>query len=348
MRFLIAPLAWCFALLVYLRLWAFRTGLFKSHSVPIKTVAVGGLEVGGTGKTPVVGYLLACMQGVHRRVGLLSRGYGRKCHGLVLHRPGDTACWETVGDEATMLLENNAEAYAAICAPRVSGARALHNSGCTVALLDDGFSHLALKRDIDVLVLRGEAPFGTGHMMPWGSLREPVSSTKRATVLWLHFRHGVPKALCHEDGPWPSGLPISNQPLVLSDAYLGEPRLLYNSLSEEPETPPASVLLLCAIARPHDFQANFRKDVGWPVAELMPFRDHHAFTPRDLRRIQERALACSVSDIVLTAKDAVKIRSLIKEKTTLRFWVVQQHLRIQRGGAALRQTFADKGIELQL
>lgn len=374
LRWLVTPLAWVFFFLVRSRLWAYRIGLLPSERASLRTIAVGGLEVGGSGKTPVTGYLIGRLQGAGHRVGLLSRGYGRQYQGLAIHRPGETPTWQTLGDEPTMLLEAYPAAAAAVCAKRVLGAAALVSLECDVALLDDGFSHVALQRDVDVVVLRGESPFGTGHMMPRGSLREPVSSLARATVVWLHYRRGAPLAVRQADSGWPACLArCAPRPLVVSESHLRAPRLLASSSSPRsalskstPGTPvdsgtsaraPSAVLLVCAIARADDFSADFVREVGWSVAETMAFRDHHRFASADVQRMVARARQLGVKDIAMTAKDAVKLAGLVVAPMVeaegdedsagqLRWWVVEQELVLLRGFDGLKRAFAQQGIGL--
>ena len=180
-----APLAVVYGVGVAVRRWAYDRNLLPRAAAPLRVISIGGLEAGGSGKTPLTGYVLAALVRRGVRSGLLTRGYGRGQRGLVLRRTATPAHVAEIGDEATMLVKAGLDVPVAACADRRRGAAALAASGCEVAVMDDGFAHRRLRRTLDVVVLRAEAPFGKGphHVLPWGSLRESPRALRRADVV---------------------------------------------------------------------------------------------------------------------------------------------------------------------
>lgn len=321
-----APLASLYGTGVLLRRVAYDQAWLQHDRVAAKTISVGGLEAGGTGKTPVTALLLRALLREERRVGLLTRGYGRAAQELVVRRPGEPALPAAMGDEPAMLVDSGLDVFVAAYPRRIEGARALVELGCDTLVLDDGFAHRALGRDVDIVVLRGEAPFGNGHLLPWGTLREPPSSLRRAHVLWLHFRAGEPELSqverVHRFAPQAkivvsrsiasSCLDASGQPVSLADT---------------------SVVAAAGIARPSEFAVALAKE-GARVSELVALRDHHAFDAEDVRSLVEKCLTHGARAVVVTPKDAIKLRALWP-KDGAALWVMGTQVAITAGQESL-------------
>lgn len=313
----LAPLAPLYGAAVLLRRWAYDRGLATSVRASLPTVAIGGLEAGGSGKTPVTALVLRALLAAGRRPGLLTRGYGRPTTELVVRLPGEPAPPDRVGDEPAMLVAGGLDVALAAYGRRVDGAAALEGHVDTL-VLDDGFQHRALARDLDVVVLRGEAPFGTGHLLPWGTLREPSTSLARAGVVWLHFRGEA--AL--EPPPWLARLAPSAD-LVVSRA---EPEGDVAALRG------ARVIAAAGIARPRDL-ADALTALGADVVRLEALRDHHAFDAGDARSLAALLHDTGAAALVVTPKDAVKLWPLWSSSQPL--WVVGTRPRILHGADAL-------------
>jgi len=317
-----APLAGLYGAVVLARRAAYDRGWLAVAESPLFTVSVGGLEVGGSGKTPVTGLLLAALKAAGQSVGLLTRGYGRESRGLLVRAPGEPVTPEAIGDEPAMLIGGGLDVPVAACASRLLGARALVEAGCDAAVLDDAFSHRALARHVDIVVLRGESPVGNGHLLPWGTLREPASSLARAQVVWLHFRRGAT--------PAPEWLEPYGKAHVVSEAIPGP---VTDALSrEERDVRGRRLLLAAGIARPRDL-IDTVEALGGNAAELVPFADHHRFSVTDAAALARRARAGGVDAVAVTAKDAVKLARHWPAGTPL--WVVRQRLAIREGAGSL-------------
>src|SRR5690606_34166878 len=164
-RPLLQPLAWIYAAVVLLRRHAFSTGLLRARHPGVPVVIVGNLGVGGTGKTPLVLWLAAQLARRQRRPGIVLRGYGGSQRAARLVRVDDSA--EQVGDEA-VLLARRANCPVAVGVNRCEAAAVLVQAGCDMVIADDGLQHLALKRDLSVVVVDGGRGFGNGALLPAG------------------------------------------------------------------------------------------------------------------------------------------------------------------------------------
>ena len=299
---LAAPLALLYGAGTGLRGALYGGGWLPCGESGVPTISVGGIEVGGSGKTPVAEWVLRTLMEGGRRPGLLTRGYGRSTRGLVVRRRGEPALAEAIGDEPAMVVAEGLDVPVAAAARRLEGARALvGNEQCDTLVLDDGFAHRALKRDLDIVVLRGELPLGSGHLLPWGSLREPRSGLRRAGVLWFHHKgEGEPGVPAWVETEFPE------TPVVVSRARPTAPRdLAGGSVPLQGER----ALVVTGIAHPEPFEASVRR-AGAEVMGRKFFRDHHAFDPADVEELLTLQRAEGASHVVVTPKDAIKLRRL--------------------------------------
>ncbi|MCP4298897.1 MAG: tetraacyldisaccharide 4'-kinase, partial [Proteobacteria bacterium] len=153
----------------------YRNAIVKSTRLPVKVISVGNITTGGTGKTPLVEFTVKYLGEIDRKVAILSRGYG----GENPSQEGD----EMVNDECLALIENLQDVPVLAGRDRVkNGERAISDFGVDCVVLDDGFQHLKLKRDLDVVVIDALNPFGGENLIPRGSLREPLQNLERADV----------------------------------------------------------------------------------------------------------------------------------------------------------------------
>ncbi len=318
-----APLASLYAAWILLRRALYDRGVCKVEAAGAFTVSVGGLEVGGSGKTPVAHLVARAFASAGKQVGLVTRGYGRQSRGLVVRERGAPARPREIGDEAAMLVAAGVDIPVGVCARRVEAARALVQRGCDTLVLDDGFAHRALARHLDVVVLRGERPLGGGHLLPWGTLREPRSSLARAQVIWLHYRSGM----AGEPPPWlraaaPRALWVASVARPLPPCDLHRRPV---SLAGTP------VVVAAGIARPSElFQAVAA--AGARVVATHAFRDHAAYTATEVRELAESAVRHQAAAVVVTPKDAVKLVEVWQGPP---LWVQDREVALVRGGEAL-------------
>jgi tetraacyldisaccharide 4'-kinase len=292
----LVPAAACFRAAVAARNLLFDTGVLGAEAVPgLRVLSVGNLTVGGAGKTPVVALLAERLLRAGERVAILSRGHGRREHGLlrVVGPPWPTA--GEVGDEPLLLARRLPAAQVWVGASRIALAHQARSAGATVALLDDGFQHRRLARAADVVVLDEAVGLGTGHLLPWGPLREPTSALRRASVLWLRVAtHPVPLP------PLPKSLPVVRARHAAVDIVAADGRVLpLSHLSG------ARVVAFCGIARPSSFEGTLR-ELGAEVTAVYGFKDHHLFHASELAALRASA-AASGAELVTTEKDAQRL-----------------------------------------
>lgn len=178
------PLAWIFGLAVQLRRWFWRSGPGRPQRLPVPVIVVGNITVGGTGKTPVVDWLVRACSAAGFRPGIASRGYGGQARTApyMVQRDDDPA---EVGDEP-LLLQHRTGVPVCICPDRVAAGKRLLEEGVNLVIADDGLQHYRLARDIEIAVIDGERRFGNGWLLPAGPLREPRSRLAEVDAVLLN------------------------------------------------------------------------------------------------------------------------------------------------------------------
>jgi tetraacyldisaccharide 4'-kinase len=303
----------------YGRAAAARRASFDSHperrrqlSKPV--ISIGNLVAGGSGKTPIVAYVTALLAREGERPAVLSRGYGRRRRdrGVVVVSDGTriTADVDRAGDEPLMLartlaadtpgLDDGAAAGVFVAADRhAAGQLAEAKYGATVHVLDDGFQHLRLKRDVDLVVVTPR-DLEEETLLPEGRLREPRETIRRADALLvsgvsliearaLAAKWGVSKAFT-----------VTRTPAV--------PRMVepYGTAPRVPRSSP--VVAVAGIARPERFLDDLTAS-GWTIADALIFRDHHRFDRGDVSRIARRVRETGASLVLTTEKDVMRLMS---------------------------------------
>jgi len=280
------PLARLFACIVAARRWAFRTGILSSAHPGVPVIVVGNLTVGGTGKTPLVLWVVQQLQAEGLRAGVVSRGQGAAHLQRTPRMVSAADAADEVGDEA-LLLARRAECPVCVGVDRLAAARVLAAGGCQVIVADDGLQHYALGRDFEIAVVDGARGLGNGALLPAGPLRE--GAWRLAEVDAVVLNGAIRRPL-----PGPAiGEKIFSMTL--------QPRQFVRLVTGEGASTTAwrgrAVHAVAGIGNPDRFFATLRS-LGLDVVEH-PFGDHHRFTPEDLAFDDER-------DIVMTEKDAVK------------------------------------------
>ena len=270
----------------------FDQRLLPSFSVDVPTICVGNLAVGGTGKTPMVEYLLQLLldNGYHPAV--LSRGYKRKTRGFLL--ADSMATVETIGDEAMQLHRKFPEVPIAVCESRVRGVKQLQRQlqKLDVVVLDDAMQHRALRCGFTILLTPYDQLYIDDHMLPWGTLRDLPSRALTADAVVV--------TKC-PDSIRPIDMRVVDNRLHLPTFQ----QLHFAGLSYAPMEQEGTPLVLCGIAQPRYMMRYVSKH--YPKAELMAYPDHHHYTPADIDAIMQRA---EDFDFVLTTeKDIQRLRT---------------------------------------
>lgn len=293
-------------------------------SVPV--ISIGNMTAGGTGKTPTIISLAKDIQKASHKPAILTRGYKsrwEKKGGMASDGKQLRARREDVGDEPYMMARHLPGVPIYVGRNRVQSAYHAIEAGCDVLLLDDGFQYEELDRDVDIVLVDGTAPFGNGHLLPAGILREPLSALERADMviitkgnqISLETKKEIKKKIRGVAGEIPVGEAYHRPDACISLSHWKEGKY---SMGEELKG--ASVLLVSGIGNPHAFYRTAKESDLVPVGELV-FPDHHVYTKEDMIRIKEKAKTLGIQDVVITEKDAVKMDTLPTEED-LRFYVL--------------------------
>lgn len=268
-------------------------------------VSLGNLHWGGTGKTPLVAALAAHLRDAGRRVAILSRGYRGTARGplVVSSGEGPRVGAREGGDEPVALAIALPDVAVVVGRDRhAAGELALAElrPAPDLFLLDDGFSHLALARDLDLLVLPASDPWGGGRLPPGGRLREPLASARHAHALLLTGVDASPGDAAQVARTL-AAFGFAG-PGFAAPTRLGLPRLEDGA----PLAAGTRLFLVAGIARPERFLAA-AVESGVTLVGSRLFADHHAYPARSLRAIERAAAACRADAVLTTAKDRVKL-----------------------------------------
>lgn len=305
---LLLPLSAAYWLAVSFRNLFFDLGAIRIHRVGVPVVSVGNITTGGTGKTPFVILLAGMLAGTGRKVAVVSRGYRRKktSKGPLVVSDGTVVRCDVgeSGDEpmliARRLLKDGV--LVLVGADRVKTAEAAASLGAEIVILDDGFQHRRLHRDMDIVLLDAEKPLDNGLLLPASRLRESPGSLWRAdaVVLTRSENDAIPDRL---KGRLRPGVPIyHSQHRHLPPVKMEEWRS--GKKAAEPAGFTGRALLFSGIARPDSFEASARQAGLDPGGHLI-FPDHHRFVETDLRRIE--SAGDGYDALVTTEKDAVRL-----------------------------------------
>ena len=336
-------LSWIYGLLVMLRNMLYDEHLLYVYTPKLPTIAVGNLAVGGTGKTPHVEYLTRLLLKAGYKVAILSRGYKRKTKGFILADEHATAA--SIGDEPRQMQRKFPEAKVVVAEKRAAAIRRLTRQfpDLDVIILDDAFQHRKVKCGLQILLTPADNLYVNDHLLPYGRLREHAYGAHRADIVVvtkcpptmqpidrriitssLHcatfqdlvfssVRYMEPKPVFDETAPLAAdSSALSNAPLAANSSVLSNaPRTVFPT--------GAPILLLAGIAAPK----YFREYAGDRVEAEMLFPDHHAYSRKDIQRIQAEMSRLHEEAVILTTeKDAVRLRDagIVPETMRARMW----------------------------
>lgn len=323
---ILQPLSAGFRLGVALRSAAYQRGWFKTRRLGRPVVSVGNLTLGGSGKTPLVAFIAKTLLKRGWRPGILTRGYGRRRGSELVAlepRPCRVADAHQVGDEPALLAKLLPEVPIVVCADRYRAGRLAEETFHVDAhILDDGFQHLALARDLDIVALDVTQEFSDRALLPAGRLREPCAALARAHLVVLTrvdlrgpepLKHQVerlnPRARIFRSGTKLCGLVDVETGRVLTPEVLrGRP-----------------VSAFCGLGNPGAFFADLRR-WGFTVVAENAFPDHYAYTEADLERLSERARQAGAAALLTTEKDAVNFPLLWESEPPILACVIQAEI----------------------
>jgi len=297
---LLGPAAGIYGIAIRLRNQIYdRSWATLRAEVPV--VSVGNLTVGGTGKTPFVAWIVRFLLSEGHKPAVLSRGYrGNAGRGplLVSRGSGPLVGPGVAGDEPYLLAKTLPGARIVVGSDRVAGAQEAYRAGSDVVILDDGFQHRRLTRDLDVVLLDAEEPFGNFRLLPAGSLREPLDALARADIIVVtRWRPG--QAL----EEWERLVRPHNSRCSIVRAIVH--RVGFVDPSGTPVPAPRRALAFCGIGNPRGFRMDLEAE-GLDLLGFRAFADHHPYSRTDLRTLAEEARRLGVA-LVTTEKDLARL-----------------------------------------
>ena len=309
----------------------------RAHAVrrlPVPVVSVGNLVVGGSGKTPVAAHVARLLLDRGERPAILSRGYARRefQDGVVVVSDGTSVLErvERAGDEPFMLAQLLPEIPVLVCDDRyLAGQLAWRTFGATVAVLDDGFQHLRLARDVNLLLVGPDDL--RDAVLPAGRLREPLSAARAADAVLVPVSGTESDAGSSDEATQAAAKTLAAR---LGVARAFSLRMTTGELRAfGPDTVPPGhddrVVAVCGIARPERFLATLEHQ-GWRVADSIVFKDHHWFSEADLRRIDEAVETVHAKAVLTTEKDAVRLNA-VAASPRAPWWMVPVEASIEPG-----------------
>lgn len=302
-------LSWMYGALCRFRIFLYEAGILPKKRVDCPVVSIGNITTGGTGKTPLTIYLAEKWQERGKTVGIVSRGYRRETKTSVVLVSDGSKLLESarsVGDEPRLMAERLKGVPIIVAADRYEGCRWLISRfHVDLILLDDGFQHIRLDRDLNLLLIDVTNPFGNGRLLPRGSLREPVSEIRRADcVIFTRTDR-------EEDMADLSNLIKRFERPFLKSRFQASELIDFKSGLVHPlsDLKGQLILAVCGIGNPKAFLKQLSV-LGAKIQDAIIFQDHHDYKPSDIHTIGERAEAIHIARIVTTEKDAVKMKGL--------------------------------------
>lgn len=290
---LLPPLSALYGAVTRTHLSLYQRGTLRTVKLERPVISVGNITAGGTGKTPLVEWVAKTLAREGKRVCILTRGYRRKnprAQVVVSDGQSIMATPAEAGDEPFLLANNLLGSAAVICnADRVRAGRyAIEIFGSECFVLDDGFQHFRLARDLNIVTIDATNPWGGGRLLPYGRLREPISGLSRADCVVLTRCDQAADVTHIRD---------------LSPVFESTMRVVRPPQVEGP------LAAFCAVGNPESFFEQVRKH-GYELVFEKAFTDHHWYTQYDINNLIKAANESGAKSLITTAKDAVKLHSL--------------------------------------
>jgi tetraacyldisaccharide 4'-kinase len=314
-RYVLAPLSIVYGIITYLRNLFYAVGLFKTNVLVGKSITIGNLNAGGSGKSPLTLYLMRHLQHSFT-IQVLSRGYGRKTRGHIALSHQHQA--EEVGDEPLLYKQwARAQDEVHVAENRFTAIQTMNRSKDHVLLLDDAFQHRSVKAGLSIVVSAYDYPFFSDFLLPFGNLRELRSGVKRADIV-LYTK--CPETLTSENTR------VHREKVEKYGIPCFFSRITYPALvamGSLENVFPTHAMVVTAIANPTPLYQYLAKQ--YEIIPI-PFSDHHAFTPQEIKEIHKKfdTFDPLKTIIITTEKDHMRLKSPgILEHTALYPWYVQ-------------------------
>ncbi len=307
------PFSPIYSALMRLRASLYQRGVFKQHAFPVPVISIGNLTLGGTGKTPMVQYLAKNLQDKGWHPAIISRGYGGKAReavNIVSDQEQILLDATAAGDEPRLLAESLPGIPVLTGVVRKLPARHAIDLGADILLLDDGFQHLPIKRDLDLVLFNSNSLAGNSRVFPGGDLREPVAALNRCHGFILTSSTDSNRERAKRFGDllvtrFP-GRPVFYSSYVPQKALRRDPDSSKHCIACE-ELSDLPLLGFCGIARPAAFNDTLSR-LQIRLTGFEKFKDHHQYSDRDIFRLNNRAEKEGAQGFITTEKDFVKLK----------------------------------------
>lgn len=305
-----------YGLIMSVRNVLYDRGLLTSHSAGVPVICIGNLTTGGTGKTPLVIWLCNYLQGKGIKCAILTRGY--RTHS------------GQMSDEPALLAKACNDVPVIVNSDRAAGAqKAVEKYQAQLLIMDDGFQHRRLRRDLDIVAIDATCPFGYGKVLPGGLLRESVNGLKRAGAVIItrsdQVDQGILNQIEEQIQTLAPGIPVGRtQHQHRCGVTFGNERL------EIAELRSRKLFAFCGIGNPDAFFSSLRQS-GLQVAATKTFDDHHLYSPSDIESLFTQARECGADTILCTQKDWVKCALLVQDKHDIVFAYLAMDLDFSAG-----------------
>ena len=294
------------------RFFLYRFGIFKTHRLACTVISIGNITIGGSGKTPIAMYLAERLASIGKKVVILSRGYKGKAGDIAIVSDGKHISLgpEDAGDEPYLMATKIKTVPVIVGRDRYkTGLYAIEKFSPDIIILDDGFQHIRLARDIDILLVDSRRAFGNGYLFPLGILREPLNGLKRATLVLLKKSEENTLESEEKNSSQLTGqmkdfpiIPFTYKPVAIRNLVNGA-RLHIDSLKGK------RVATLSGIADPKSFKGTV-EGLGAVVIREFSYPDHYKYTSCELNNIVKQMKDIDVEILITTEKDAVKLEKL--------------------------------------
>ncbi len=308
---------------------AYRLRLLHTGRLACPAISVGNITLGGSGKTPVTELAVLTLRELGAQPAVVSRGYGRSTRGVhvVADRDGIRLGAREAGDEPRLLAERLPGVPVVVGENRLAaGTVAVERCGATVVVIDDGFQHRAIVKDLEVLVVNGRTPWGNARLFPRGMLREPLSALARAHLVVVTNPTSAADAetVTRQVRRYNQHAPV----LVAAYEVLGACELDSGRTVGADQLSGRRLLAFAGLGTPQGF-ADTLAAVGVRAPGLVEFPDHHWFVPEDLASLARQSVAVGAEGLITTEKDLVRLRELPVPDVPL--WVLSVRLHLITG-----------------
>ena len=296
-------LSWLYGLIIWLRNYFFYIGLFKCQEFDKPIISIGNITMGGTGKTPMVIYLANYLKKNGNKPGIISRGYGRDSKGLITVHDGNNllATVDISGDEPYLMARILDNVPVVVCENRCRGIKQLlNNYSVDVIIMDDGFQHRQVNRDLDIIAISAYEKQKDYELIPLGNLREPIKNIKRADLVIYTKTENYKIPAIHSKIK-------HNLSGNIINSFMQFVLMKYDDSGYHKVQPPDNYFFaFCGISDPRSF-INYASKLGLKIKDERFYKDHQNYTQTIIEQLSEQIKRNACNHVLTTEKDIVKL-----------------------------------------